>query len=265
MVTIPKTWRDGLFKIRYGFQGIPRTFVGQSLRLDESLRRWNLEGEDVVAETVQAQLKSGDTFLDIGANFGLHTLHAAKRVGSQGSVFAFEPVPKNLRLLQRNVTLTNVQAQTQIVPAAVSNQPEPTLEFYVPGDEVAVTASLQSTQNTQKIQVKNVRLDDFWVSINQPIHLIKIDVEGAELDVLRGAKTVLQTWHPILLIEVHGFALPNFGASIKDLRAFLAELGYHEMQVLNHQNRDDYFHALYLPNSESKSGLIRNMECQASP
>jgi FkbM family methyltransferase len=182
----------------------------------------------------------------VGANFGLHTLHAAKQVGKQGFVFAFEPVPTNLKLLRRNIELNNVRHQVLIVPSAVSNQSDPTLSFYVPNEEVPVTASLGATEQSHSIQVANVRLDDYWKMVNQPIHLIKIDVEGAELEVLRGAKDVLQKWRPSLLIEVHGFALPAFGGSVEELQSFLTTLGYQEHRLESeHFSGKDYYQAIY--------------------
>jgi len=242
---LPSVLRNGFFKLKYGFRGIPRTIAGHPIRLDESLRRWNLEGEAAAAAVIQSCLHPGSVFVDIGANFGLHTIHAAKQVGEQGFVFAFEPVLRNLKLLQRNIALNHIQHQSFVVSAAVSNQSQPTLEFHIPTDEIAVTASLNPTANTQTVQVSNVRLEDYWQRIHLPIHLIKIDVEGAELEVLRGAETLLQRWHPQLLIEVHGFALPDFGASVEALQTFLSNLGYQENRLETDYFETDYFQALY--------------------
>ncbi|MEH1802652.1 MAG: FkbM family methyltransferase [Nostoc sp.] len=207
-----------------------------------------MKSELAVQEMLKKYLCRGNTFIDIGANFGLHTLYAAKLLGIQGNVFAFEPVPSNLKLLQKNVALTGVEQQVKIVPKAVSNSFEPFLQFYLPVNEVAVTASLDpEAGNLKNIQVANVRLDDYWRNIGLPIQLIKIDVEGAELEVLRGAENLLKEWKPSLLIEVHGFALPNFGTSLEEFRDFLKSLGYKEELLLaEHFLNEDYFQAIYL-------------------
>ena len=257
---LPPVLRNGFFKLRHGFRGIPRTIAGHPIRLDESLRRWNLEGEAAAAVVIQSCLRPGDVFIDIGANFGLHTIHAAKQVGAQGFVFAFEPVPRNLQLLQRNIALNHIQHQSFVVSAAVSNQAKPTLDFHIPTDEVAVTASLNPTANTQTVQVSNVRLEDYWQRIHLPIHLIKIDVEGAELEVLRGAETLLQRWHPQLLIEVHGFALPDFGASTETLQAFLSNLGYQENRLKTDYFEADYFQALYTYSHSNSQPFVGRSE-----
>ncbi|MBD2156181.1 FkbM family methyltransferase [Leptolyngbya sp. FACHB-16] len=250
---IPRFLRDSFFKLWYGFRGVPRTLGKHSVRFDESLRRWELEAEDVAIQAIQQYLHPGQVFVDVGANFGLHTLHAAKQVGEQGFVFAFEPVPSNLKLLRRNIALNGIEHQVLIVPSAVSNQTEATLSFHVPDEEIPVTASLSTAEQSRSIQVANVRLDDYWEMVNRPIHLIKIDVEGAELEVLRGAENLLQRWRPHLLIEVHGFALPAFGSSVEELQDFLTKLGYQEHRLESaHFSGKDYYQAIYLCQSASE-------------
>ncbi|WP_138506400.1 FkbM family methyltransferase [Nostoc sp. PA-18-2419] len=245
---ISNSVRDLLFKLHYQFKGVSFKIGEHTICLDESLRRWNIMSELAVQEMLKKYLCIGNTFIDIGANFGLHTLYAAKLLGTQGNIFAFEPVPSNLKLLQKNIALTGVKQQVKIVPKAVSNSFEPFLQFYLPVNEVAVTASLApKVGNFKHMQVANIRLDDYWHDIDLPIQLIKIDVEGAELEVLRGAEKLLKEWKPNLLIEVHGFALPNFGTSVEEFRDFLTSLGYKEKLLSGeHFLNEEYFQAIYL-------------------
>ncbi|HBE20261.1 MAG TPA: hypothetical protein DEG17_07890 [Cyanobacteria bacterium UBA11149] len=244
---ILRSLRDLFFKVRYGFKGVPFKIGDKTIRLDESLRRWNIASESGVHQILADYLQPGDIFIDIGANFGLHSLYAAQLVGNKGHVFAFEPVPATLKLLKVNIELNDLYQQVTIVPKSLSNSPETSVTFYIPPEEVAVTAALQPySENVQTIKVANVRLDDYWDTINMPVKLIKIDVEGAELEVLRGAEKLLAQCKPVLLIEVHGFALPNFNASVKDLRNFLREHGYQERLLEGeHCRGEEYFHALY--------------------
>jgi FkbM family methyltransferase len=243
---IPIPIRDTFFRVRHGFQGVPRQLGEYSIRLDESLRRWDLEAEAIARQVFQTSLQPGDVVLDIGANFGLHTLYAAQRVGVTGHVFAFEPVPSNLSLLRRHVALNQMGDRISVVPTALSNALASQLTFYLAPEQVAVTASLcPPTQEAKTVMVANTRLDDYWQTVNRPVQLIKIDVEGAELEVLRGAQRVLETWHPLLLIEVHGFALPQFGASVEDVRSFLHQLGYTEEELPGEAFHSDYFQAIY--------------------
>jgi len=218
------------------------------LRMDESLRRWDFGGERAVQTVLCELLRPGDVMLDIGANFGLHTLYAARLVGPQGRVYAFEPVPRNVELLTRNADLSGVANQVIVVEKAVSNSSEPFLEMHVPADAVAVTASLRPVSAKISSQrVGNIRLDDFAFDEEHPLRAVKIDVEGAELDVLRSGERLLRRERPVLLIEIHGYALPAFGASVEAVRDFLAALGYREQLLEMTQSRGaDYFQSLYL-------------------
>jgi hypothetical protein len=114
---------------------------------------------------------------------------------------------------------------------------------------LAVTAGLREAgPSAQKIRVANVRLDDFPFDRHDRLRLIKIDVEGAEVDVLKGAENLLRERHPVLLIEVHGFALPSFGSSVADLRAYLGALGYQEHRLpFVEANGDEYYQAVFKP------------------
>ncbi len=91
------TIKNLLFRLRYGFRGVPITFQGRVLRLDESLRRWNPSGEKEVQAVICQHLRPGDVFVDVEANFGMHALLGASCVESIGHVYAIEPVPFNHR------------------------------------------------------------------------------------------------------------------------------------------------------------------------
>ncbi len=241
------TYKDIFFKVKYQFKGAPVELGGHSIRLDESLRRWDVSSEKCMFEAMEQHLGHGDTAIDVGANFGLHSIYASNLVGETGKVFAFEPVPQNLRLLKRNLALNNLNLIVNVVPSAISNSESDFIEFYVPNEEVAVTASLNKRDDGEAIRVKNLRLDDYWADINLPVSLIKIDVEGAEFEVLKGCRELLGRDHPTLIIEVHGFALPDFNTSLEEIQTFLKDLGYEEHRFVHEAFQgDDYFQALYV-------------------
>ena len=246
MKALPRL-RTFLFRCRYGFRGVPASVNGAQFRLDESLRRWRLDCEPAVTAVLQRSLRPGDLMLDLGANFGLHALYAARLVGAEGHVFAFEPVPRNLRLLERNLRLSQLTDRVTVVPKAVSNAPAPFLEMFLPNESVAVVASLRpvASPGGGKVRVPNMRLDDFPLPADHPLRLMKVDVEGAELEVLQGGVTLLRQRKPVLLVEVHGFALPQFGSSTAEFDRFLAGLGYRETRLDFRSARDDYYQALF--------------------
>jgi FkbM family methyltransferase len=221
--------RDFIFRVRYGFRGVPFQIDDRTVRLDESLRRCDARNEYQVQRAIIENLNVGDGMLDVGANFGLHTLLAGFIVGSTGEVHALEPLPSNLKKLRRHVRLNHLESVVHIAPTAVSDAPESEVTFFSGGEDLGVTASLTSSGgNTLQVTVPNTTLDDYLPKIGRPVRLIKIDVEGAELKVLRGGQKLLEKYKPLLVIEVHAFAFPSFNTSLREFRAFLNGCGYDE-------------------------------------
>ena len=147
-------------------------------------------------------LKPGDIFVDVGAYDGLISLVAAHAVGSAGRVYSFEPNPAAFARLQciiRAYALTSVHAQNYAIAAE-----DGTATLYVPkGDTEATLSEASPLAEGAASQPCRVRtLDAFWreQSETAPLALLKIDVEGAELDVLAGAQTLLSSSSPPMVI-----------------------------------------------------------------
>lgn len=135
-------------------------------------------------------VKKGMTVVDIGANIGYYALLAARSVGDKGRVFAFEPEPNNYNLLERNIAL-NRYSNIVAVQKAVSNKTGKAPLFVnrqtgahglLPGRKDIVGTNM----------VDIVSLDKYFKGKENPIDIIKIDVEGAELAVLRGMPNILR-------------------------------------------------------------------------
>ena len=158
--------------------------------------------QDVFARTI----RPGDVVYDLGANVGFYTLLAAKLAGPTGRVVAFEPVPRNLGYLRRHLAL-NHREDVTVVAAAVSDR-SGTARFR---DGPAHTVgTLAADGGSDGYDVDVVALDDYTASpatVLPAPRVIKIDVEGAEADVLRGAHRVLRTVRPIVLLSTHSTAL----------------------------------------------------------
>ncbi len=239
-----KSLKNSVFKIRHGFKGFPKTVHGITLRFDESLRRFNTDGEEIVQSVIKEHLNHGNTFVDIGANFGLHAMLAAYHVGPTGQVIAFEPVPENRRLLHRNLKLNDFASRSQVFDCALTAERGSEVEMTIePG--LSPAASLADNFEGEKIRVETRTLDE---CLNRDVPtpaLIKIDVEGAEHEVLKGASETLKKG-PDLLIEVHTFALPSFESSPQQLSQYLAEFGYVEERLGDMKSHlGEYYHALY--------------------
>jgi FkbM family methyltransferase len=149
----------------------------------------------------------GDIVIDVGAHIGLYTLIAAKRVGSSGKVIAIEPDPDNCNLLKRNVELNRLTNVIILERAAFSSDSK--LKLYLPGKERGFTklsttmANRATTENFLEIDASTIDHLMLMQGITQ-VNWIKIDVEGAELEVLKGATATLSAGKNIaLLIEVH--------------------------------------------------------------
>ena len=165
--------------------------------------------EDEVIEQFNA--KDGDIVVDIGAHIGRYTIINSKRVGENGKVIAIEAHPDNFEILNRNIKLNKL---TNVIPlnyAVYSKQTK--LKLYLPVEEpgftIYNTIMVNRTASEEKFTEVNANtLDNILLQQNgishADINWIKIDVEGAELEVLKGASSILSKSKDIsLLIEIH--------------------------------------------------------------
>jgi FkbM family methyltransferase len=160
-------------------------------------------------------VRPGDVVLDIGANVGFYTLLAAKLAGPSGRVFAFEPLADNVAMLRRHLEVNRV-ATVEVVEAAVAAA-SGTRRFTT--GEYHATGQLTETGG-QAVQV--VSLDELHASGRLPrVDVMKVDVEGAELEVLQGAARVIEEFRPVVIMELHN---PEMD---RECPAFLRARGYH--------------------------------------
>ena len=145
---------------------------------------------------IKNNVKNGDNVVDLGANIGYFTLILAKLVGPTGKVFAFEPDPRNLALLKKNVEYNNYK-NVIIVPKAVSNVNDKCTLYTGQktfGQNKIYKPKKTKTQKFIPIDSETVRLDDFFKTngLLDKISFIKMDVEGAEFLALSGMKEILK-------------------------------------------------------------------------
>ena len=187
--------------------------------VSEELRLFGVH-EPAATDAYLEKLSPGDHVLDVGSNLGYYLLLAAQRVGDSGRVLGFEPAPGVYEILERNVQRSpyrNVRV-SQLAMGAKSG----TLEFFE--SEVPNWGSIfqdSRLQQTRATTVKARTVDD--VLRENPgfrPKALRMDVEGAELMVLEGAREVLAQHKPCLFIEFHNFALgwDAVRAALLDLR-----------------------------------------------
>jgi FkbM family methyltransferase len=239
------TIKNHIFKVLHGGKGYPKQLRGHQLRFDESLRRFNVDGEEAIQEVIASRVPEGGFFVDIGANFGLHALLACQLAGPRGKVLAVEPVPANLALLRRNLSLNGFANRCTVAAMALTDGSADSVEMTIePG--LSLVASLAENFKGEKVHVPTGTLDNLLAGEDRVPDLIKIDVEGAEHEVLKGAVKTLQKGPP-LIIEVHRFALGSFNSSSEQLAEYLRGFGYKEVRIGETQGKfGDYHHSVFL-------------------
>jgi FkbM family methyltransferase len=169
-------------------------------------------------------LKSGSTFLDIGANIGLLSAIASKRVGPEGKVIAVEANPKTVDILRHNLALNDC-TNTDIYPFALGAE-NGTALLYENWEVNRGGASLLSQGDAEGIEVPVRRLDELLT--DEVIDVLKIDVEGFELEVLKGGIELLKNQLPVLIIEVSEQRENEKGVSPQEIYAFVQTLGNYQ-------------------------------------
>lgn len=143
-------------------------------------------------------VQTGDIAIDVGAHIGYYTLLLRKHVGADGRVIAFEPVPEDFEVLQRNLML-NGYTNVRLENAAVA---EFSGDVRIERRDTDPLSSVSSLSSNADLQVRSVALDDYF-GADETISFVKIDVEGAEDRVLRGMKRILANQRPTLIVEIH--------------------------------------------------------------
>jgi len=182
------------------------------LKLDEqdSLELLQRPFEPNEVNLVQKVLKKGDRVFDIGANIGYYTTLFSSLVGPAGEITAFEPDPANRSLLQENLT-ANRCANTSICELGVSDKTSSVLLHLCDNNQGMHRIYDSICCGVETIEIDCVALDDF-VSTEQSIDFIKMDIEGAEYKALAGMSRILNQDDLMLLIEFSPFALVEAGA-----------------------------------------------------
>jgi FkbM family methyltransferase len=173
-------------------------------------------------------LSQGSIFVDLGASIGLMSCVAAKLVGQKGHVYAFEPSPSTYRTLKFNLALNGL-SNTTAFNIAVGSKNESAWLYKGTGKNPGSNSLIGSSGKRKGAKVKITTLDKLVKdhTIETPT-LIKIDIEGYELEALKGAENLLQCSSPPILIIEYSNLHPQHGGTVLDIYRFLQALNnYH--------------------------------------
>src|SRR6056297_3377173 len=218
----------------------PPTVTRRLRIIDGLLRQLASRPSPVEAEVAALDhvVVDGAVCCDIGAGFGLYTLTCARRVGPTGRVLAFEPLPGPRRALTRAVRWLHATNVT-VFPEAVGAAPR-TVAMSLPvrrglpvhgrafvADDADGLGSNAEFRRARRVAVEVVTLDDMVDrSRLERLDLIKIDVEGYEPTVLRGAERTIRRFRPVMLLEIEDRHLRRFGVDSASVVAMMHGYGY---------------------------------------
>jgi FkbM family methyltransferase len=194
---------------------------------DTHIGRWveeegRLDHDQNSLPLILKHIYRGDTVLDIGANIGSHTIAYADKVGVRGRVIAFEPNPDAFECLQYNMKdYRNVELRNEA--AGLSGK----VVLIKHPENIGMTYVENSDKGFKTVSIDSLNLDK--------CNFIKIDVEGFELNVLKGAEQTLKRFKPALLIEINTFALARNNVTNQDVFDYLTELGYSYRNIYTQQ------------------------------
>jgi FkbM family methyltransferase len=178
------------------------------------------------AALFEAAVQPGMTVVDVGANIGVYTLLAA-RAATSGRVIAFEPDDTSAALLERNVT-ANRFANVTVVKKALASFSGVTRLFVVAGHPaLASLASSNARGSNRSVEVEVARLDDELAELGvDTVNIVKLDAQGAELDILEGAERTIARARPIIFFEWWRAGMTNFGREPTAVLDHLEQRGY---------------------------------------
>ena len=193
------------------------------------------EGHNVGFNQLIEEARGKKCIFDIGAHIGLTTLPLANAVDSTGEVFAFEPSKNNLKFLKLHLDANKIQ-NVSVIEKLVGNKIDNATEFYEDADVSGMNSIAQIRGNIDVRKVEMVTIDEFSFRTGAIPDVVKIDVEGAELMTLEGARHVLMQHMPTVFLSVHPRQIATLGQSIDDLMDLILELGY-EVWDIKHATR----------------------------
>jgi len=223
-----------------GIKTVKQNLIGGgSMILDTNDRlAWRLRCEEAfepeVREEIERIASRRINVIDIGANIGYYTILASRLIGPDQRVFSFEPQARAVSKLRRNIE-ANALSNVEVFSCALADTPG-TVAFNLPAEGAEAYGSMHANGRfrvAKTVEIEAHRLDDVLERLGNPkIGLVKMDSEGAELLILRGATKLLSSPDkPNLIFEANEVNCKPFGYCVFDILQFVQSFGYKLRQV----------------------------------
>jgi FkbM family methyltransferase len=181
---------------------------------------------------VNALLKKGSVFIDVGANMGYFSLLASQVVGKDGKIFALEPSSRDFARLQDNIKTNNLQKIIFPLQLAISDKVS-LVNLSIACEErsgLNTMGSEFSSKGTEKVEVQEVGSTTIDKFMNRKhidkVNVLKLDIEGSEVDALRGAVNTIEKCRPAIMLGVNPVALNACGSSVDELQKIIKSMNY---------------------------------------
>jgi FkbM family methyltransferase len=184
---------------------------------------------------LQQKITKGMCVVEAGAQIGSETLLLAALVGEAGKVYAFEPNPIVMKRLAVNVLLNDFSERVALSDIALGNENN-SIPFFLKNEATpnqGLSSKYKFDQDVLEIQVRQQRLDD-WAAANEiaKIDFLKMDVQGAEIDILEGGAASILRFKPLIFTEAEDSMQGNSSQSLSALHEKLTALGYQVFLIL---------------------------------
>jgi FkbM family methyltransferase len=221
-----------MLSMLYSRRGLPWRVHDETVRIDPRVRHLvPHEPEAAVHQFLRRTIRPGDVVLDVGAFLGIYAVLEARWSGSAGRVIAFEPTPASAALACRHLAWNGVgDSRVRLIEAAVSDRKSNATLYQYDAASMPYVNSLAAAVDTTVSSVEQVvdvvTIDDVCRELQVVPKVVRMDVQGAEIHALRGARETIRRSPDIaLVVEMHPQCWPGFGVTEWDARETIASLG----------------------------------------